>query len=137
MTSILLVAHTVLATASVTVSVLGVQAKTSARSRLVAGWLFAAVAAQTVVGALLYPVYLRRTKPVLRQLVAGARSVADVFDVKEHLAFVALTLTIGVFVLTRAEPKPSPLVRVLFGSAHAAIVVVAVLGLVVASLRAP
>ncbi len=102
-----------------------------------ATWLLAVVAAQTAVGDLLYPMYLRRAKPALRVLAAGSRSAADVFDVKEHLAFFALVLTIGVFALTRTEPKPTALVRVLFGSAHGAIVIVAVLGLVVASLKTP
>ena len=80
---------------------------------------------------------MRTTKPALRALSAGSRSVADVFEVKEHLAFLALVLALGAFVLSRRDPRATPLLRVLFGSAHGAIVLTATLGLVVASLRTP
>jgi hypothetical protein len=137
MTALLLVVHAALALSAITISILGVQARRSDRSRSLAAWLLAVVGTQTIVGDVLYPTYLRTAKPALRMLTAGARSAADIFEVKEHLAFVALACAIGAFVITRTEPKPDALVRVLFGSAHGAIVLVAVLGLVVASLRLP
>jgi ABC-type sulfate transport system permease component len=99
--------------------------------------LAAIVIAQTVVGNVLYPHYLRNAKPTLQALAAGARSAADVFEVKEHLAFVALVLALGAFAATRRDPRPTVFVRSLFGAAHGAILLVAVLGLVVASLKTP
>jgi hypothetical protein len=134
---LLLVVHTVLAGAAIVVSILGVQSRTAARARRMATALFATVAVQSLVGDVLYPIYLSRAKPLLVRLEAGSRSVADVFDVKEHLAFFALVFSIGVFVLTRTEPKPTTFHRLLFGCAHGAIVLVAALGLVVASVRTP
>lgn len=133
----LLVLHGALGLTAVVVSVLGVQARRSDRTRRLAGLLAAVVGAQVSVGAVLYPFYLRSAKPVLAGLVAGGRSAADIFEVKEHLAFVALACALGAFVITRNEPKPDLFVRTLFGCAHGAIIVVAVLGLVVASLRLP
>jgi hypothetical protein len=41
------------------------------------------------------------------------------------------------FAVSRQEPKPTTFLRVLFGGAHGTIVLVATLGLVVASLRMP
>ncbi len=137
MTILLLLVHATLALSAITVSVLGVQARRSDRSRSLAGWLLGIVAAQTLVGDVIYPIYLRTAKPALRAMAAGARSAADIFEVKEHLAFIALACALGAFVITRTEPKPDTFLRVLFGSAHGAIVLVAVLGLVVASLRLP
>lgn len=133
----LLVTHATLALAAITASILGVVARTPARLRRMATWLFGAVVAQTLVGDVLYPFYLREAKPVLAKLSAGSRSVADVFDVKEHLAFFALVLAVGVFVLTRREPRATPFVRMLFGCAHGAVIVVAILGAVVASVATP
>jgi hypothetical protein len=133
----LLVVHAVLGLTALVASVLGVQARTPARARWVASLLVGAVVLQTLAGDVLYPAYLRTAKPVLAALAAGSRSGADLFDVKEHLAFFALALTLGAFVQTRTDPKPTPLLRVLFGGAHAAIVLVATLGLAVASLRTP
>jgi hypothetical protein len=137
MTVTLLLLHAILALTAVTVSVLGVQARSPERVRLMALLLLAAVVAQTTVGDVLYPMYLRTAKPALRALSAGARSAADLFEVKEHLAFFALVLSLGAFVLSRTEPKPTTLVRVLFGGAHGLIVLVATLGLAVASMRTP
>ncbi len=93
--------------------------------------------AQTTVGDVLYPIYLRTAKPTLRGFSAGSRSVADVFDVKEHLAFFALVLAIAAFVLTRTEPKPTPLLRVLFEYSRRGVILVAALGFVVWSIKAP
>lgn len=137
MALLLLILHATLAAGAVVASVLGVQARTSDRARLMATILLATVTAQTVVGDVLYPIYLRSAKPTLRTFSDGARSVADVFDVKEHLAFFALVFSIGAFILTRKEPKPTIFLRVLFGGAHGAIVLVAALGLVVASIKTP
>jgi hypothetical protein len=137
MTVALLIVHAILALTAATVSVLGVQARTPERVRSVGSWLLGAVGLQTAVGDVLYPIYLRTAKPALRALSAGSRSAADIFEVKEHLAFLALVLAIGAFVVSRSEPKPTIFVRVLFGGAHGAIVLVATLGLVVASLRTP
>ena len=134
---LLLSAHALLALTALTVSVLGVQARSPERARAMANWLLLVVASQTALGYVIYPFYLRSAKPALRALSAGARSAADIFEVKEHLAFIALVLAIGAFAVTRREPRPTPFVRVLFGGAHAAIVLVATLGLVVASLRTP
>jgi hypothetical protein len=130
-TGLLLVFHALFGSAAIVASVLGVQA------RRVAGWLFAIVGAQTAIGDVLYPLYLRGAKPALRAMTAGARSAADVFEVKEHLALLALVCAAGVFLVTRREPKPDLVVRMLFGCTHGAVVIVAVLGLVVASLRLP
>lgn len=137
MTLLLLAVHAALGFTAVTVSILGVVTKTPARMRTMATWLFITVVTQTLVGDVLYPIYLRDVKPILATLSAGSRSVADIFDVKEHLAFFALVLAIGVFVLTRTEPRPTPFLRTLFGCAHGAVVVVGVLGLVVASVGTP
>jgi hypothetical protein len=137
MTFALLLLHGVLALGAVVVSVLGVQARSAERVRAMAALLLAVVVSQTVVGDVIYPLYLRTAKPVLRALTAGARSPAELFDVKEHLAFVALALALGAFVVSRTEPKPTLFVRVLLGGAHGAIVLVAVLGLAVASMRTP
>jgi hypothetical protein len=137
MTTVLLTLHGLLALVAVTVSVLAVQARTPERVRATASFLLGALGAQTVVGDVLYPLYLRTAKPALRALSAGSRSVAEVFEIKEHLAFVALVLALGAFVVSRREPKPTALLRVLFGGAHGAIVLTATLGLVVASLRTP
>lgn len=137
MTTLLLGCHAFFALVAITVSILGVQARTPERARTMGLWLFAAVGAQTVLGDFLYPFYLRSVKPVLGAMVAGRRSAAEIFEVKEHLAFFALVLATAAFAVTRSEPRPTPFVRVLFGGAHAAIVLVATLGLVVASLRTP
>jgi hypothetical protein len=137
MTTALLVLHAFLAITSAIASVLGVQARTPERVRSMASVLLASVSSQTVVGDVLYPIYLRSAKPALRAMSAGSRSVADLFEIKEHLAFFALVSTIGVFVITRREPKPTAVVRVLFGSAHGMIVIVATLGLALASVRTP
>jgi hypothetical protein len=137
MTVAVLLLHTILAITAITVSVLGVQARSSERVRLMASLLLATVVSQTIVGDVLYPIYLRTAKPALRALSAGSRSVADLFDVKEHLAFFALALSVGVFAVSRTEPKPTTFVRVLFGGAHGIIVLVATLGLAVASMRTP
>lgn len=137
MTSILLVVHGTLALSALVASILGVQARTPERARQAATWLLATVGSQTVIGDVLYPAYLQPVKPVLQAMSAGGRSAADIFEVKEHLAFLALVTAIGAFVITRREARPTPFVRVLFGGAHAAIVLVATLGLVVASLRTP
>ncbi len=126
-----------LAAIAVVTSVLGASARTAARARSLASALCAAVVAQTIVGDVIYPAYLERAKPVLKTLAAGSRSLAEAFDVKEHLAFLALAGALGVFVLTRTAPKPTALVRTLFGCTHAAIVVVAILGIVVASVKTP
>ncbi len=130
--------HGLLALTSIVASVLGVLARMPARARAMASYLLASVTLQTFVGdLLLYPLYLRSAKPVLQTLAGGSRSAADVFEIKEHLAFFVLALTIGVYVVTRREPKPTVFVRVLFGCTHGAIILVATLGLVVASLRTP
>lgn len=125
---LLLVVHALGATAAIILSILGVQARRAD---------FATVSAHTLVGGVLYPVYLRGAKPVLKTMTASARSAADVFEVKEHLALIAPVCAVGVFVVTRKEPKPDFVVRTLFGCTHGALVIVAVLGLVVASLRLP
>ena len=135
MTSVLLVLHALLASAAVVLSILGVQARRSDRSKRIASWLLAAVGAQTVIGDVLYPSYLREAKPLLKAMVAGSRSAADIFEVKEHLALLALVCTVGAFVVTRKEPKPDFVVRTLFGCAHGTLIIIAVLGLVVASLH--
>ncbi len=137
MTGLILVVHALIGSAAIVASVLGVQAWRADRSKRIAGWLFAVVGVQTVIGDVLYPLYLRGAKPALRAMAAGSRSAADVFEVKEHLALLALVRAAGVFVVTRKEPKPDLVVRTLFGCTHGAIVIVAVLGLVVASLRLP
>lgn len=137
MTVTLLVLHAILALTSVIASVLGVQARTPERVRSMASLLLASVVSQTLVGDVLYPIYLRNAKPALLALSAGSRSAADIFEVKEHLAFFALVLTVGAFALSRSEPKPTTFLRVLFSGAHGTIVLVATLGLVVASLRTP
>jgi hypothetical protein len=129
--------HAALATTAIIASVLGVQARTPERVRSMGAWLLGAVGAQVAVGGVLYPTYLRTAKPALAGLSAGSRSASEIFEVKEHLAFVALVLALGAFVVSRSEPKPTPFVRLLFGGAHGAIVIVATLGLVVASLRTP
>ena len=134
---ILLVIHATLACAAITLSILGVVTKTTERIRRLAGCLFAAVGLQTLIGDVIYPFYLVRTKPILVTLHAGSRSVADIFDVKEHFAFFALVLVIGLFAITRASAKPTSLVRTIFGCAHGCIVIVTVLGAVVASMRMP
>jgi hypothetical protein len=137
MTVALLALHACLALAALTTSVLGVQARSPERARAMASLLLTSVGVQTVVGDVLYPMYLRNAKPALRALSAGSRSVADVFEVKEHLAFLALVLALGAFVVTRTEPKPTTFLRALFGGAHGAIALTATLGLVIASLRTP
>ena len=137
MTFFLLVAHAALGVAAITISILCVQARTATRARALSTWLLGVVAAQTVVGDVLYPAYIVRAKPLLKALAAGSRSVADVFEVKEHLAFFVLVFALGAFVLARREPKPTALLRVLFGCAHGLIILVAVLGLVVASVKMP
>jgi hypothetical protein len=137
MTTALLILHALLGTAAIVVSLLGVQARAPEKTRSLASVLLGVVALQTVAGDVLYPIYLRTAKPALRALSAGSRTAAEIFEVKEHLAFLALVFVIGAFVLTRTEPRPNPLLRVLFGCAHGTIIVVAVLGLVVASLRTP
>ena len=137
MSTVLRIFHVALAAAAVIVSMLGVQARTAARARRAATALLVTVVAQTFVGDFLYPLYLEHTKPRLQMLASGARSVADVFDVKEHLAFFTLVLAIGAFSLTRTDSKPGPLLRVMFGCAHGGIILVAALGLVVASIGAP
>jgi hypothetical protein len=127
-----------LAATVVVASVLAVQARSVERFRRSVSMLLAALVAQTLAGDLLYPTYLRRAKPILRALSAGSRSAADVFDVKEHLALLALVLTLGAFFAARGEGvKVGPFLRVLVGSAHGAIILVAALGLVVASLKQP
>jgi hypothetical protein len=136
-TVLLLIFHATLALVTIVVSVLGVQARTATRARAVSTALLVVVGAQTVAGDLLYPIYITHAKPTLKALAAGSRSVAEVFEVKEHLAFFALVFTIGAFVLTRGEPKPTPLLRLLFGCVHGVVVVVTVLGLVVASVKTP
>jgi len=134
----LLAGHGGLALLLVVVSVLAVQARTTERLKRTTSVLLALVLAQTVVGDVLYPIYLRAAKPSLRVLEAGSRSVADVFEVKEHLAFFALVLALGACLVARqGRAQPGPLVRVLVAGAHAAIVLVATLGLVVASMRLP
>lgn len=137
MSTALLTVHATLAATAIIVSVLGVQARSVARARRAATALLATVIAQTFVGDFLYPLYLQHTKPRLQMLAAGSRSVADAFDVKEHLAFFTLVLAIGAFALTRVDPKPGPLSRTLFGCAHGSIILVAALGLVVASIGTP
>ena len=137
MIALLLLLHGALGLSAVVVSVLCVQARRSDRTQRLGAWLVAVVGAQVSVGAVLYPFYLRRAKPALLGLVAGGRSAADIFEVKEHLAFIALACALGAYVVTRSEPKPDLFVRTLFGCAHGAIIIVAVLGLVVASLRLP
>jgi hypothetical protein len=131
------VIHATLAGTAITISIIGVVTKASERIRRLASLLFVTVIMQTVVGDVIYPIYLARTKPVLVTLNAGSRSIADIFDVKEHLAFFALVLVIGLFALTRASAKPTPLVRTIFGCVHGCIVLTAVLGAVVASVRMP
>ena len=88
-------------------------------------------------GRPLYTFYLKSTKPVLKDFASGGRSVADAFDVKEHLAFLALVMATGAFVLTRNRPKPTSLVRVLVSGAHGAVVLTAAIGLIVPSIKTP
>ena len=138
MTTLLLVAHGGLAAALVIVSVFTVRARSAERLRKTTSLLLCLLAAQTVLGYVLYPLYLREVKPALHALNAGARSVADIFEVKEHLAFFALAMTLGAFYAARDEVgEAGPIVRVLVAGAHAAIVIVVTLGLVVASMRLP
>jgi hypothetical protein len=138
MTHTLLLAHGLLAAAVVIASVFAVQARSLERFRRYVSILLATLVAQTLAGDVLYPTYLRNAKPVLRAHSAGSRTAADVFDVKEHLAFLALVLTFGAFFGARGEGvKVGPFLRTLVGSAHGAIVLVAALGLVVASLKQP
>ena len=122
---------------AVVTSVLGAAARSAARVRVLSSALCAAVVAQTMVGDVLYPAYIEHAKPVLETLSAGSRSLADAFEVKEHLAFFALASALGLFVLTRTASKPTALVRTLFACTHAAIILAAVLGLVVASVKTP
>jgi uncharacterized PurR-regulated membrane protein YhhQ (DUF165 family) len=67
----------------------------------------------------------------------GAPWFGSASDLVAALSFFALAFAIGAFVLARREPKPTALLRVLFGCAHALIIFVAVLGLVVASVKMP
>lgn len=137
MSTLLLVLHGGAALALVVVSVLAVQARSAERLKRLSSILFALVVTQTIAGDVLYPLYLRTAKPALRALEAGGRTPADLFEVKEHLAFFALVLAIGAFVSTRSAANPGPLPRTLVAGTHAAIVTVAILGLAVASLRLP
>jgi hypothetical protein len=137
MTIALLIGHGVLAALAIVISILGVQTRVPERARKLATWLLVVVGLQTALGDVLYPIYVVHAKPVLATLHAGARSVADLFDVKEHLAFFALVFTLSVFVLSRSQRRTGPLLRVLFGCAHGSIVLVAVLGLAVASVKLP
>ena len=73
--------------------------------------------------------------PMLQRIYGTAWETRDAL--KEHLAFLALVLALGSFFMARSERTPGPLTRVLVASTHAAIVLVATLGLVVASLRLP
>jgi hypothetical protein len=129
--------HAALGLAVIAASLFAVVARTPERIRRRISLMTAVVLFQTAIGDALYPRYLTSAKPVLQTLAAGSRSVADIFDVKEHLAFVVLVLTLGAFVLTRREPKPTTTVRVLVGSAHGASILVAALGLACASVRTP
>jgi len=137
MISLLLVAHGLLAFAALVVSILGVRARVADQARRFGTALFTVVATQSLLGYVMYPRYVASAKPALQALSTGARSVADVFEVKEHLAFCALVLTIGAFIVSRSPDKPGALSRVLFGGAHATIVIVVVLGLVAASIKMP
>lgn len=135
----LLVTHGLLAAGLVVASVFAMRARQAERMRRATAVLLALVVAQTVAGAVLYPTYLRDVKPALVALHAGSRPVADAFEVKEHFAFFALVLTLGAFLAARrvGSGEVGPILRVLVGGAHAATMIVAILGLVVASVRLP
>ncbi len=131
------IVHAVLAASAVVASLLAVMARTPARIRSRVSVSACIVVLQTIVGDAFYLPYLRSAKPVLLGLKSTGRSVADLFDVKEHLAFVVLATTLGAVLLVREEAKSTNVLRVLLGTAHGGTVLVAALGLACASIRTP
>ncbi len=135
MTTTILTLHAVLGILSVVTSVFAVKSRAPAALRRWTGRLFFVLCAQEALGDALYPTYLRVAKPALVLLTTGSRSAADLFDVKEHLAFFALVLGAGAAVAAR--DSAGPIARTLTTLTHATIVLTATLGLAVSSLKLP